>query len=181
MSLRAFHRATTVLAALVLMAAAAPAFAQAPEVPLGKWWKRPRIVEQLKIKAEQQERLDEIFAKNRRSFIDLKADVDRRAVDFDELLAKKESDPAKIASATDALEQAKGRLGKARTMMIVEMKGVLSDEQWQKIVELRDEWRRERAEERRSGAVGPPRRPPGRSVERGVPTPIPTGSPVPRD
>ena len=62
--------------------ATAPAFAQLPEVPLGKWWKRPRIVERLKIKPDQQERLDEIFSKNRRSFIDLKADVDRRAVDL---------------------------------------------------------------------------------------------------
>jgi Spy/CpxP family protein refolding chaperone len=169
------------LAALLLVAAAAPAPAQLPEMPIGKWWKRPRIVEQLKVKTEQQERLDEIFAKNRRSFIDLKADVDRRAVDLDELLAKKDSDPVRIAAATDALEQAKGRLGKTRTMMIVEMKGVLSDEQWQKILELRDEWRRERAEERHGGTAGPPRRPPGRSVEKGVPTPIPTGAPIPRD
>ena len=175
MSLRAFHRATTVLAALVLMAAAAPAFAQAPEVPLGKWWKRPRIVEQLKIKPEQQERLDEIFAKNRRPFIDLKADVDRRSVDLEELLSKKESEPAKIAAATDALEQAKGRLGKARMMMIVDMKGVLSDEQWQRILELRDEWRRQRAEERRGARPfsqkGPLRGPADRRPESAVPGP----------
>ena len=181
MSHPALRRAPAALAALLLAAAAAPAFAQLPEMPLGKWWKRPRIVERLKLKPEQQERLDEIFAKNRRAFIDLKADVDRRAVDLDELLAKKESDPARIAAATDALEQAKGRLGKTRTMMIVEMKGVLSDEQWQTIVELRDDWRRERAEERRTGAAGPPRRLPGRPAEKGTPLPAPPSAQTPRD
>ena len=176
MSLRPFRRAPAAVVALVLAAAAAPAFAQQPEVPLGKWWKRPRIVERLKLKPEQQERLDEVFAKNRRAFIDLKADVDRRAVDLDELLAKKESDPVRIASATDALEQAKGRLGKTRTMMIVEMKGILSEEQWQTILELRDEWRRERMEEKQKGGHGPPLKPSGKGEKVG-PAPAPTPAP----
>jgi Spy/CpxP family protein refolding chaperone len=173
MSHRAFRRAPTALAALLFTLATAPAFAQLPEVPLGKWWKRPRIVERLKIKPDQQERLDEIFSKNRRSFIDLKADVDRRAVDLEELLTKKGSDPARISTATDALEQAKARLGKTRTMMIVEMKGVLSDEQWQRILELRDEWRRERFEERHGRAGGPQHVLPGRG-DKGSPAPVPT-------
>jgi Spy/CpxP family protein refolding chaperone len=177
MSFRALRRAPAIVAALLLAAAAAPALAQLPEVPLGKWWKRPRIVERLKLKTDQQDRLDEIFAKNRRAFIDQKADVDRRVVDLDELLAKKESDPARIAAATDALEQAKARLGKTRTMMIVEMKGVLSDEQWQKIVELRDEWRRERMEERqRKAGPWPQRISPGKG-DKGSPTPAATPSP----
>src|SRR5512140_3122961 len=174
MALRAFHRASTALAAFLLAASAASAYAQLPEVPPGKWWKRPRIVERLKLKPDQQERLDEIFSKNRRSFIDLKADVDRRAVDLEELLTKKGSDPARIFAATDALEQAKAKLGKTRTMMIVEMKGVLSDEQWQRILELRDEWRRERFEERRGRSGGPQRGPAGRGDKGNptVPTPI---------
>lgn len=174
MFLRAFRHASTALAALLFtFATAAPAFAQLPEMPLGKWWKRPRIVERLKIKPDQQERLDEIFAKNRRSFIDLKADVDRRVVDLEELLTKKESDPARISAATDALEQAKARLGKTRTMMIVEMKGVLSDEQWQRILALRDDWRRERNEERRGGAGWLQRMAPGRG-DKGSPAPVPS-------
>ena len=173
MSLRAFRRTSTALAALLFTLATAPAFAQLPEMPLGKWWKRPRVVERLKLKPDQQERLDEIFGKNRRSFIDLKADVDRRAVDLEELLMKKESDPARISAATDALEQARARLGKTRTMMIVEMKGVLSGDQWQRILELRDEWRRERFEERHGRAGGPQHVLPGRG-DKGSPAPVPT-------
>ncbi len=145
-----------VFGVLLSTALAAPAPAQMPETPPGKWWKKPRIVERLKLKPEQQDRLEEIFSKHRRTFIDLKADVERRAVDLEELLTKKESDPARIGPATDALEQAKARLGKARTMMVVEMRGVLSEEQWQRILELRDEWRRERWEQRRLGLSQPP-------------------------
>src|SRR5512140_26875 len=151
MSSRLTRLPVVAVTVVLALAAGAPALAQLPEMPLGKWWKRPRVVERLKLKAEQQERLDEICGKNRRAVIDLKADVERRAVDLEDLLAKKESEPGRISAATDALEQAKGRLGKSRTMMIVEMKGVLTDDQWQKILDLRDEWRRERMEERRGG------------------------------
>jgi len=146
--------------ALALTALTAlPALAQLPDVPMGKWWKRPRIVEQLKIQPDQQERLEEIFSKNRRAFIDLKADVDRRAVDLEELMAKKDTEPKKISTAVEALEQAKSRLGKARTMMVVDMKQVLSAEQWQTILDLRSQWRDERGDDRRLPRRGPQARP----------------------
>ena len=54
----------------VLFAAALatlPAAAQMIEMPAGKWWKRPAVVESLKLSPEQQERLDEVFMKNRRA------------------------------------------------------------------------------------------------------------------
>ncbi len=136
------------LLAVAAVAYAGTATAQMPEMPLGKWWKRPRVVEALKITPEQQDKLEAIFSKNRRNFVDLRADVERRSIDLDELLSKKDSDPKKVASASDALEQAKSRLGKARTMMVYEMKTVLTDDQWQRILERRDEWRRELARER---------------------------------
>ncbi len=140
------------VAALAVAASfAVPALGQMPEIPPGKWWKRPRVVEMLKIAPEQQQRLEEIFSKNRRAFIDLRADVERRQLDMEELLARKDADPKKVSAAVDALEQARGRLAKARTMMIVEMKGVLTEDQWQRIVDAREEWRRQRMEDRRRG------------------------------
>lgn len=147
--------ATLLLAALFL---AGSARAQMPEVPLGKWWKRPRVVEQLRLTPDQQQRLDEIFAKNRRSFIDLKADVERRSVDLEELMAKKDADPKRVAAAVDALEESKAHLGRARTMMVVEMKGALTGEQWQTILDRREEWRAEREDLRgRRRPFGPGR------------------------
>jgi Spy/CpxP family protein refolding chaperone len=150
-----------------------PAAAQMIEMPSGKWWKRPPIVETLQLSAEQQQRLDEVFSKSRRAFVDLKADVDRRTIDLEDLLAAKSVEPKKIAAASEALEQARGRLGKARTMMVVEIRGVLTEDQWQQIVDRRDQWRAERDAEmrRRLGArpgamrpgaarTGPPGEPP---------------------
>ena len=171
-------RTRRTLAALFAAALAAlPAAAQMIEMPAGKWWKRPAVVESLKLSPEQQERLDEVFSKNRRAFVDLKADVDRRTIDLEDLFAARDVDPKKVAAAAEALEQARGRLGKARTMMVVEMRGILTEEQWKKIVDRRDQWRSEREREmRRRYADQPGGSRPGRSrsagpVEPGVTPP----------
>ncbi len=125
-----------------------PLSAQMPEVPPGKWWKRPRVVQILKLQPEQQERLDTIFARNRRSFIDLKADLEKRQIDLEDLLNKKESDAKKVAAASEAVEEARGRLRRAWTMMFVEMRDVLTNEQWRTFLAKTEDWRRERREER---------------------------------
>ncbi len=149
-----------VLAAAVLTGISGTVLAQGIELPVGKWWKRPKVVETLKLQTDQQQRLDEIFAKHRREFIDLKAEFERRQVDLEELLSAKDSDPKRVAAASDALEQARGRLGKARTMMILEMKGVLTEVQWQRIQEGRERWKAERAEEWRNRRTAPNRQRP---------------------
>jgi Spy/CpxP family protein refolding chaperone len=131
-----------------------------PEAPPGKWWKRPRIVELLNLTAEQQAKLEEIFSRHRRDFVDLKADVERRRIDVEELVAKKDSDPKKVSTSVDALEQARLKLRKAATMMFLEQKDVLSAPQWQQILDRRDEWRRQRQMERRgSSSEGEPNAP----------------------
>jgi Spy/CpxP family protein refolding chaperone len=135
-------------------APAHPAAAQMPEAPPGKWWKRPRIVQMLGLTAEQQAKLEDIFSRRRREFVDLKADVERRQIDVDELVTKKDSDPRKTSAAVDALEQSRLKLRKAFTMMFLEQKDVLSAAQWQQILDRREEWRAQRLMERRGAAGG---------------------------
>lgn len=158
-----------------LLGLSASARAQMPEIPPGKWWKRPAIVQKLALTAGQQEKLEEIFAKNRRAFVDLKAEADLKQIDVEELMAKKDSDPKKVAAALDASEESKAKLRKAMSMMVLDMRGVLTDKQWQQILERRDEWRQERQQElrdrmreggpRRRGPGGPPETPPPASKD----------------
>lgn len=144
--------------------AAAPLVAQMPEMPMGKWWAQPKVVQMLSISPDQQEKLDGIFQRNRRAFIELKAELERRQLDLEELMARKDADSKRVTEAVDTLEQARMKLARQRTLMFVDMKGVLTAEQWQKIEGRREDWRAERMEERRRmrgpGAMGqrPPRR-----------------------
>ena len=146
-------RARLVIAAALGAALALPLSAQMPETPPGKWWKRPRVVQLLKITPEQQDRLEEIFSRNRKSFVDLKADVEKNQIDVEELVSKKDSDPKKVSAAVDALEQSRMKLRKSMTMMFLEQRSVLTQPQWQQFLERRDEWRRERTEDRRRGEM----------------------------
>lgn len=148
---------------------AGPLAAQLPEMPMGKWWVRPRVVQILGISAEQQEKLDGIFSRNRRSFIELKADVERRQLDLEELMGRKESDAKRVTEAVDALEQARMKLARQRTLMFVDMKAVLTAEQWQRIQERREDWRAERLDDRRRMRGGLPPR--GERAPKGDETP----------
>jgi Spy/CpxP family protein refolding chaperone len=139
---------------LFVAASARPAEAQMPEAPPGKWWKRPRIVQTLNLTAEQQAKLEDIFSRRRREFVDLKADVERHQIDVEELVAKKDSDSRKVSAAVDALEQSRLKLRKAATMMFLEQKDVLSAAQWQQVLDRREEWRAQRLMERRGAARG---------------------------
>ena len=162
---------SSVLAAAVL---AWPAAAQMPEGPPGKWWKRPAIVRTLNLSAEQQGKLEDIFSRRRREFVDLKADVERRQIDVEELVAAKDSDPKKVGASVDALEQSRLRLRKAATMMFLEQKDVLSAAQWQQVLDRRDQWRHERQMERRGmggDGEGGAERSPGSGRDRSGPRP----------
>ena len=157
--------------ALLLAAAAlaaGTARAQMPETPPGKWWKRPAVVQALALTPEQQDKLDQIFAKNRRDFVDLKADAEKKQLDLEELMAKKDSDPKKVTAAIDALEQSRAKLRRTTSLMLLEMRGVLDEAQWKKVVERAEQWRQERWERFREGGPrhgaegappGPPRGP----------------------
>ncbi len=152
--------AVPLLLAGALLAPAARA--QMPEVPLGKWWKRPKVVQELGITAEQQEKLDEIFAKHRREFVDLKADVEKKQLDVEDLMRRKDSDPKKVTAAIDTVEASRARLRKAVALMVLDMRGVLSAEQWKMVVEKREQWRQERREQfRERGREFGTRRPAG--------------------
>jgi Spy/CpxP family protein refolding chaperone len=132
----------------MLTAAALPARAQLAEAPIGKWWKRPRVVEALQITPDQQTRLEAIFSKNRRGFIDLKADVEKRQIDLDELMQKKDSDPKRVSSAVDALEQSKLRLRKSHAMMVLEMREILTADQWKMLMDKMEDARQMREDRR---------------------------------
>jgi Spy/CpxP family protein refolding chaperone len=142
-----------VLAAALGAALALPAFSQMPETPPGKWWKRPRIVQLLKLAPEQQDKLEEIFARNRKAFVDLKADVEKNQIDVEDLIAKKDADSRKVSAAIDSLEQSRSKLRKSMAMMFLEQKNVLTQQQWTLFLERGEEWRRERAEERHRGEM----------------------------
>ena len=120
----------TFFLAIVLVAFAASAFAQ---LPPGKWWRRPDIVTQLELTADQQEKLDTIFRASAADLIDLRGAVEKENIAMRGELDQPQLNRANIQRIAARLNEARGHLFQRELAMLVDMRGVLSDQQWNRM------------------------------------------------
>ena len=141
----AFRALLLTLAAIVF---AGPAlWAQGPAE--GKWWKRPRIANQLKLSADQVAELEKIFARSKPKLIDLRAEFEKKQFDYDQAMQSDDVDRKTLEAKIEAREQARAALQKELALMELDMKKVLSPEQREKLVEMREKARAMVQERRR--------------------------------
>jgi hypothetical protein len=138
---------------------ACAALAQAQQLPPGKWWRRPELVQELQLTADQQERLEEVFRGAANDLIDTKADAEKLHVAIRAELERPQLRKAELQRLATQLSAARGKLFERELMMLVDMRGVLSDQQWTRIRGHLD-----RMQERRDGP--PPLRPNNRQQPR---------------
>ncbi len=159
---------TAVLAMFVAVPViAAPHGPMGPGAHAGKFWRRPLVQAELKLTTEQIRDLDDIFSKNQKALIDLKADAEKRQLDLDALLADRGADENKLAAQVDLVEESRAKLGKARAAMMLDVRKVLTPDQREKLQQYRDR-RQERGKDRmgtghRGGRGGADGRGPGRN------------------
>ena len=118
------------LASLVLVFATS-AFAQ--NLPPGKWWRRPEIVQSLNISEEQQNKLENIFRASSSDLIDLRGEVEKLNINLRADLDQSQLDRAAIRRDAQRLSDARTRLFERELMMLVDMRGVLNDSQWDRM------------------------------------------------
>ena len=147
------------IAAGLLFASLASAAIAVPDLPEGKWWKRPRIAAAINLTSDQGSRIDEIFSRARPLLIDLKADLEKKQGELQDSLEDANADRRAVAARVDAVEDARAELQKARILMILDVKQVLRPEHWDRLVRMQQDFRRERRE--RFGRYLERRRSPG--------------------
>jgi len=123
------------IAALLLLAAA---FANAQQMPPGKWWQRPEIVQRLELTNDQQEKLDEIFRGAANGLIDAKGEVEKLQISLRGELDRPQMRRAEVLRVSKQLSDARGRLFERELTMLMDMRGVLSDDQWHKVRDALD-------------------------------------------
>lgn len=121
------------LVAVALLACAAGAYGQGPGMPPGKWWQRPEIIQELQLTNDQQQRLDEIFRGAANELIDAKAAVEKLQVAIRGELDRPQIRRAELMRIAGQLSDARGKLFERELMMLVDMRGVLNDQQWVKM------------------------------------------------
>ena len=101
--------------------------------PPGMWWKNPDIVQKLTLTADQQKRMDDIFQQTRLQLIDLKANVEKQEVLLEPMLSANPPDTNKVLAQIDHVASARAELEKANARMLLNIRGVLSSDQWTKL------------------------------------------------
>ncbi len=103
------------------------------QLPPGRWWRRPDIVQALNLSDEQQDRLESIFRASANELIDLKAEVDKENIALRGELDRPQLDRPAIHRIATRLNDARGKRFDRELMMLVDMRAVLSDVQWNRM------------------------------------------------
>ena len=132
-----FLRPPAAVLALLLCLAPLPAVAQG-----FKWWHSDKFKQELQLTEEQITRIEELFQawlpESRRQ----KRALDRLEDELSRLIDT--ADEAAVMQYADRVEAERAALSKARTLMLVRIRRVLSVEQRAKLADLHDEWERNR-------------------------------------
>jgi Spy/CpxP family protein refolding chaperone len=110
----------------------------AADLPPGKWWRRPEIIQQLQLTDEQQTRLEAAFRVAADDLIDLRGEVEKTNIALRFELDRPQLDRQKIRSIAAHLSDARGKLFDRELVMLVDMRGVLTETQWNRMRTLLD-------------------------------------------
>ncbi len=143
------------LAALLMLVASA-ALAQI-NLPPGKWWRRQEVITFLSLSTEQQDRLENVFAGSAAELIDLRGEVEKQNIALRVALDRPVLEREQVRAAAQRLNEARGRLFQRELMMLVDMRAVLSEQQWNRMRNQLDRLAERKAEQRQQ--QGKPVRP----------------------
>jgi hypothetical protein len=128
-----------VLAFLITTAAVA-------QLPEGKWWRRPEVVERLALTDEQQSRLDAIFRGAASDLIDLRGETEKQSIALRGELDQTQLNRTAIKQIAARINEARARKFERELMMLVDMRAVLNEQQWNKMREFIERGERRRNE-----------------------------------
>src|ERR671914_1681529 len=132
-----FLRPAAAVLALLLCLAPLPAVAQG-----FKWWHSDKFKQELQLTDDQITRIEELFQGSLPEFRQHKRTLDRLEDELSRLIDT--ADEAAVMLHADRVEAERAALSKARTLMLVRIRRVLSVEQRAKLAQLHQEWERNR-------------------------------------
>lgn len=120
--------------------------AMAADLPPGKWWRRPEVAQRLDLAPEQQTRLDVIFREAANDLIDRRAEVEKLSIAMRGELDQQQLSRPNVLRAAAKLSEARGRLFERELSMLVDMRAVLNDPQWNRLRAFLDRPRDQRGQ-----------------------------------
>jgi Spy/CpxP family protein refolding chaperone len=106
---------------------------------MGKWWRDPEISKKLQLADGQIAQLDQIFYDHRVKLIDHGAEMEKQDLKLQSLLDADQPDEGQIGSQVDLVLAARGKLEREYTFMNLDLRKVLSLDQWRQLKSIRGE------------------------------------------
>jgi Spy/CpxP family protein refolding chaperone len=101
--------------------------------PPGRWWNNPQYAGQLGLTTDQQKRMEAVFEQNRGKLLDQMSALQKEESSMGPLLAADQPDENRVLAQIDRIAQARAELEKANARMLLDMRRVLSQDQWKKL------------------------------------------------
>jgi Spy/CpxP family protein refolding chaperone len=134
------RRTLMIMMALVMLAViAVPLYVAAQDMPMGKWWHSKKATKEFDLSKQEIEKLDQQYLDNRKKIADLKAQVEKESVEFEQMMDSEKFDESAIMSQFGKLEAARTVLSKERFNFIMDSRKILGAERFKKLGMLRDD------------------------------------------
>lgn len=104
---------------------------------MGKWWQNQDIATKLQLKPAQISQLDQTFLDHKLKLIDYGADTEKQDLKLQSLLDADAPNEGQIQSQIDQVLNARGKLEREMTMMNLDLRKVLSLDQWRQLKAIR--------------------------------------------
>ncbi len=104
---------------------------------MGKWWQNPDIVSKLQLNDGQISQLNQVFYDHKMKLIDYGAEMQKQDLKLQSLLDADTPDEGQVSSQVDQVLAARGRLEREFTMMNLNLRKVLSLDQWRQLKAVR--------------------------------------------
>ncbi len=106
-------------------------------MPTGKWWHMPKVVDRLDLSEDDVARLDDAYKDNRRKLIRLKAGVEEQQFELQDLFEDRRLDEQAALEQYHNLEKARTRLGVQRFKYFIRIRKIVGYERFKVLMEYR--------------------------------------------
>ena len=103
----------------------------------GKWWKDTDTVKQIGLTDGQASQIEQIFVEHRMKLIDWVADLQKQELKLETYLDADQPDEGQVSNQVDQVVAARGKLEKENALMMLNMRRVLTPDQWKKLQSIR--------------------------------------------
>lgn len=104
---------------------------------LGKWWQNSEIAKKLQLSDDQIGQLDQTFYDHKVKLIDYGAEMEKQDLKLQALLDADVPNEGQVESQVDQVLQARGKLEREFTFMNLDLRKVLSLDQWRQLKSIR--------------------------------------------